>query len=254
MVAWLVRYASPQHPQGREFVLIGNDLDYETGTFGVTEDKLFFFASEYARKKGIPRIYIAANSGAKFGLASGVIDRVKAAWINCDDHSKGFEYLYLEEADRQLVDPKIIVTEPITREGGQVVHKILAVVGEENEGLGVENLQGSGLIAGATARAYEEIFTLTYVTGRAVGIGAYLVRLGQRTIQRLDSPIILTGFNALNSILGRDVYLSNLQIGGPQIMAANGISHRTVDNDFDGVREILHWLSYVPVKDGSALD
>ena len=254
MVAWIVRYSSPQYPNGREFVLIGNDLDFETGTFGLAEDKLFFYASEYARSKGIPRIYIAANSGAKFGLASGVIDLINAAWIDANDHSKGFEYLFFEQSDRDKIDSNVVITEQITRSNGQIVHKIIAVIGSETEGLGVENLQGSGLIAGATARAYEETFTLTYVTGRAVGIGAYLVRLGQRTIQRADAPIILTGCNALNSILGRDVYLSNLQIGGPQIMTANGISHRTVTNDSDGVREILHWLSYVPVRDGSAID
>lgn len=50
-------------------------------------------------------------------------------------------------------------------------------------GIGVENLRGSGMIAGETSRAYDETFTLSYVTGRSVGIGAYLVRLGQRTIQ-----------------------------------------------------------------------
>lgn len=254
MVAWIARYISPQYPNGREFVLIGNDLDFETGTFGVAEDKLFFYASEYARISGVARVYIAANSGAKFGLASGVIDFVKASWTDENDHSKGFEYLYLEQSDREKIEPGVVITEPIKRSDGQVVHKIMAVIGSEKEGLGVENLQGSGLIAGATARAYEEIFTLTYVTGRAVGIGAYLVRLGQRTIQRVDAPIILTGCNALNSILGRDVYLSNLQIGGPQIMAANGVSHRTVTNDSDGVREILHWLSYIPVNGGNALD
>jgi acetyl-CoA carboxylase/biotin carboxylase 1 len=54
---------------------------------------------------------------------------------------------------------------------------------------------GSGLIAGETARAYDEIFTLTMVVGRTVGIGAYLVRLGQRTIQKTrNAPIILTGY------------------------------------------------------------
>lgn len=54
---------------------------------------------------------------------------------------------------------------------------------------------GSGLIAGETARAYNEIFTLTLVVGRTVGIGAYLVRLGQRTIQKTrNAPIILTGY------------------------------------------------------------
>jgi hypothetical protein len=35
------------------------------------------------------------------------------------------------------------------------------------------------MIAGETSLAYDEIFTLTLITGRTVGIGAYLVRLGQ---------------------------------------------------------------------------
>lgn len=32
-------------------------------------------------------------------------------------------------------------------------------------GIGVENLRGSGMIAGETSRAYDETFTLSYVTG-----------------------------------------------------------------------------------------
>ena len=46
------------------------------------------------------------------------------------------------------------------------------------DGIGVENLQGSGMIAGETSQAYRDIFTVTLVTCRSVGIGAYLVRLG----------------------------------------------------------------------------
>lgn len=43
-----------------------------------------------------------------------------------------------------------------------------AVIGQTH-GIGVENLRGSGLIAGETSRAYDETFTLSYVTGRSVG-------------------------------------------------------------------------------------
>lgn len=39
------------------------------------------------------------------------------------------------------------------------------------------------------------------VTCRAIGIGAYLVRLGQRVIQVENSHIILTGAGALNKVL-----------------------------------------------------
>ena len=40
-----------------------------------------------------------------------------------------------------------------------------------------------------------------------------------RCIQRADQPIILTGYSALNKLLGRDVYSSHLQLGGPKVLA-----------------------------------
>ena len=42
------------------------------------------------------------------------------------------------------------------------------------------------------------------VTCRAIGIGAYLVRLGQRTILVENSHIILTGAGALNKVHSDD--------------------------------------------------
>lgn len=113
-------------------------------------------------------------------------------------------------------------------------------------GIGVENLRGSGMIAGETSRAYDETFTLSFVTGRSVGIGAYLVRLGQRVIQMVDGPMILTGFSALNKLLGKDVYTSQDQLGGPQVMVPNGVTHEMVPNDQEGVNSMLDWLAYVP--------
>ena len=57
--------------------------------------------------------------------------------------------------------------------------RVTDVVGAE-DGLGVECLSGSGAIASAYARAFREGFTITLVSGRTVGIGAYLARLGRR--------------------------------------------------------------------------
>jgi len=37
--------------------------------------------------------------------------------------------------------------------------------------------------------------------------------------------MILTGFSALNMLLGREVYTSQDQLGGPQVMGPNGVSH-----------------------------
>ena len=42
------------------------------------------------------------------------------------------------------------------------------------------------------------------VTCRALGIGAYLVRLGQRVIQVENSHIILTGASALNKVTEKE--------------------------------------------------
>jgi len=41
---------------------------------------------------------------------------------------------------------------------------------------------------------------MSLVSCRAVGIGAYLVRLGQRIVQVENSHIILTGASALNKV------------------------------------------------------
>ncbi len=136
---------------------------------------------------------------------------------------------------------------------GQIRYVITDIIGEEAD-LGVENLMGSGLIAGETARAYNDIFTLTLVVGRSVGIGAYLVRLGQRTIQKTrQSPIILTGYQALNKLMGRDIYTTNDQLGGPMIMFPNGVSHLLAETHFDAVVKGLEWLSYVPSIRGASL-
>ena len=44
-------------------------------------------------------------------------------------------------------------------------------------------------------------FSFPQVTCRAVGIGSYLVRLGQRVVQVENSHIILTGAGALNKVI-----------------------------------------------------
>jgi acetyl-CoA carboxylase/biotin carboxylase 1 len=66
-----------------------------------------------------------------------------------------------------------------------------------------------------------------------------------------QGPIILTGFSALNKLLGRNVYNSQDQLGGPQIMHPNGVSHEIVDDDQQGVASLLNWLSFVPKNVGA---
>ena len=52
-----------RYPEGREMMLIGSDITLKAGSFGTIEDEVFCQASQIARARGIPRIYIACNSG-----------------------------------------------------------------------------------------------------------------------------------------------------------------------------------------------
>eukprot|EP00981_Chlorochromonas_danica_P013150 scaffold5903_cov165-Ochromonas_danica.AAC.25 len=260
MVAWHMRLRTPEYPNGRDLVVICNDITFQAGSFGTKEDIIFFKASEYARVRGIPRIFLAANSGARIGMAQSLKSKFTICWTDPKDPSKGFRYIYLSSEDYQELLEKAkgdhealpVICSKI-EDGGEVRYRIDDIIGEEPD-LGVENLMGSGLIAGATARAYNDIFTLTLVVGRTVGIGAYLVRLGQRTIQKTrNAPIILTGYQALNKLMGREIYTTNDQLGGPMIMFPNGVSHQLAETHFDAVVRALEWLAFVPSTKGAAL-
>ncbi|XP_042276457.1 acetyl-CoA carboxylase isoform X2 [Thunnus maccoyii] len=245
MVAFKMKMKTLEYPEGRDIIVICNDITHMIGSFGPQEDELFLKASELARAEGIPRIYIAANSGARIGLAEEIKHMFQVAWIDPSDPYKGFKYLYLTPQDYTHISSTNAVHCHHVEEGGESRYIITDIIGKD-EGLGVENLRGSGTIAGESSQAYEEIITISMVTCRAIGIGAYLVRLGQRVIQVENSHIILTGSGALNKVLGRQVYTSNNQLGGVQVMHNNGVTHSTVSDDFEGVFTILQWLSYMP--------
>ncbi|KAF1893158.1 hypothetical protein Lal_00001593 [Lupinus albus] len=251
MVAWLMEMCTSEFPSGRTILVVTNDVTFKAGSFGPREDAFFRAVTDLACAKKLPLIYLAANSGARLGVAEEVKACFRVGWSEESSPEHGFQYVYLTPVDYARIESSVIAHE-LKLESGETRWVIDTIVGKE-DGLGVENLSGSGAIAGAYSRAYQEIFTLTYVTGRTVGIGAYLARLGMRCIQRLDQPIILTGFSALNKLLGREVYSSHMQLGGPKIMATNGVVHLTVSDDLEGVSAILKWLSYVPSHVGGKL-
>ena len=99
MVAWKMTLRSVEYPGGRDVIVIANDITIEIGSFGPREDLLFKEASALARKLGIPRIYLAANSGARIGLANEVRDKFKVAWEDPEDPEKGFSGLFLTPED-----------------------------------------------------------------------------------------------------------------------------------------------------------
>lgn len=174
MVGWILTAKTPEYPKGRRFIIVANDITFKIGSFGPLEDKFFFKCTELARKLGIPRIYLSANSGARIGMAEELIPHFSAAWNDPTKPEAGFKYLYLTpEMKKRFEDGKTkdVITERIM-EGEEERYKIMTIIGAE-DGLGVECLRGSGLIAGATSRAYEDIFTITLVTCRSVGKFAF---------------------------------------------------------------------------------
>ncbi len=218
MVGWIFTIRTPECPRGRRVVVVSNDITFQIGSFGPSEDDFFFKVTELARSLGLPRIYLSANSGARIGLAEEIMGLFSCAWNDSARPEKGFKYLYLTPENMAKLKDNgagIIKSNEIEVEGERR-HQITDIIGLKN-GLGVECLKGSGLIAGETSRAYDDIFTISLVSARSVGIGAYLLRLGQRTVQVEGQPIILTGAPALNKVLGREVYTSNLQLGGTQV-------------------------------------
>ena len=60
-------------------------------------------ASALSRDLGLPRVYIAANSGARIGLAEELKHLFKVAWEDKNTPDRGFRYLYLSPADYMKV-------------------------------------------------------------------------------------------------------------------------------------------------------
>ena len=156
MIAWRIDMKTPECPMGRRIIVISNDITYKIGSFGIEEDLLFQRASEYARLERIPRIFLSANSGARIGLAEELKSLYHIAWNDPNDIEKGIKYLYLTQDDYSQISHFNCVRTEIVHEYGQIRYKIIDIIGKEN-GLGVENLRGSGMIAGETSLAYNLI-------------------------------------------------------------------------------------------------
>ena len=118
MLAWHTTLKTPQYPEGREVVFIANDVTVQSGSFGVQEDAFFFKASEYARLRGVPRVFISCNSGARIGLAEELKPKFRVAWKEDGNPGLGFDYLYLSEEDfRALPRGTVEATEVVAQSG-----------------------------------------------------------------------------------------------------------------------------------------
>ena len=159
IVAWRIRMKTPECPNGRTIIVIANDITYKIGSFGMEEDLLFQRASELSRLERVPRIYISANSGARIGLAEELKFLYHIAWNDPKDNDKGIRYLYLTPEDYSRVENLNCVRTERIDEDGELRYKIIDIIGKDNN-LGVENLRGSGMIAGETSLAYNVVVSI----------------------------------------------------------------------------------------------
>jgi acetyl-CoA carboxylase biotin carboxylase subunit len=226
---------------GFRFVVIINDILNERGSFGKDDCIKFQKYSEYARNRKYPRLFIVASSGAK---------------LDYHYNSDIYKLLRFDSSDKifyinkEIYKKNNLIDEFEIDEYSKTEYKIKRI-----KNYGPTNLDGAALMAKETVLSYNDGFTLTYVTGDyAVGIGAYLCRLGHRLIQKKSSSLLLTGNRALNKLLGKELYGSNIEIGGPEIMGSNGVSHMIVDTDEEAVNNMLYWTELYSSKTKKVTD
>lgn len=251
MVAWKVIIKTPDSPDGRCFFLIANDVTFIQGSFGTKENQLYTKVSEEARRMKVPRIYFSVNVGARLGLVKEIQNCFKIQWKNDQDLNQGHDYFYLSSEDMQKYSDYVIAEHIKIEESGESRYKIQAIINNPDATFGIKALSDCAASAGETSSAYDEIMTINIVSCRSIGIGAYIVRLGQRVIQVENSYIVLTGNIALNKLLGKEVYTGNSQLGGTHINHPNGVAHSIVKSDLDSIYQALNWMCMTPkVSDG----
>jgi acetyl-CoA carboxylase / biotin carboxylase 1 len=103
MVAWRRTLFTLEFPTGRDIIFILNDINFLSGAFGPGENDIFLASSKPARREGIPRIYFAANSCARFGIASEVRDLLQVSWVDPSDPVRGFNCLALLQSDAESI-------------------------------------------------------------------------------------------------------------------------------------------------------
>ena len=175
-----------------------NDLKVGNGALKKADADVLHEVSALAVRDGVPLIIISSNSGAAIEADPDLCSRVMGVTKDGSLQLTGGE------------DEETAVSRP---------------------GYGPETLCSAAVMASAIANAERTIPVICYVTVRSVGIGAYINKLGNRIIQRADSPMLLTGYRAINELLGGEVFSSNNELGGSGVMQSNGITDVVVTGD-----------------------
>jgi biotin carboxylase/acetyl-CoA carboxylase carboxyltransferase component len=217
-------------------VVIAHHPTYNHGSMGTNESMSFLAASKFAREKSVPRIYVCRTAGASLDYNVEIVNDIVSANVGGAWEHRMSGANVKKWADKIVVEGFDMGTGNNFVANSMVndstMYRVLKI-----KGSAVETLNACAMIASETSLAYDTIPTYTYVRDYAVGIGAYLARLGHRVIQRRTrAPLLLTGFRALNQLLGQDLYVSNDQLGGVDVMGPNGVTHHAVNTDTDAAQ------------------
>lgn len=68
MVVFKMRFKTREYLEGRDVIVISNDIIFRIGFFGLGEDFLYLRAFEMVRVEGIFKIYLVVNSGVRIGF------------------------------------------------------------------------------------------------------------------------------------------------------------------------------------------
>ena len=130
MIAWKLTLYTPEYPEGRQIILIANDITFVLGSFSPKEDQVFLLASQLARQLKIPRLYVSANSGARIGLANEIKTLFRVAWEDPLEPDKGFKYIYLNTEDYAKISSLNSVRAVLIEDEGEARYRITDIIGK----------------------------------------------------------------------------------------------------------------------------
>ena len=157
-------------------IVIGHHPTFNHASIGVNESVSFLSASRFARMRKIPRVYVCRTSGASLEYNVAIMKDIKS-----NDNGNGVWTHRMLGCDVKKWQDTVVIDsmESIDSLSDDSFYRIVKITGTA-----VDTLNACAVIASETSLAYQEIPTYTYVRDYAVGIGAYLARLGHRVIQR----------------------------------------------------------------------
>ena len=82
VVVWRFTMRTPEQPQGRQIIVVANDITLSAGSFGPKEYAVFRAACDHAVAQRLPLVYLAANSGARVGLDQKLKDALQVS-LSC---------------------------------------------------------------------------------------------------------------------------------------------------------------------------